>query len=63
MEKVMPLYEYEPLVLFLEPEISNEKKEKGGIERARPSNTKVVEEPKNLIGGRIALRRRLLNRL
>jgi hypothetical protein len=29
MKKIMPLFEYEPLVLSQEPETSNEKEERG----------------------------------
>ncbi len=52
MEKVKPLYEYEPLVLFPKPETSNEEEETGDTNGARPSSTRVVEELRNLIGGK-----------
>jgi hypothetical protein len=48
MEKIMPLFEYEPLVLFPEPETLNEEEDKRDIDGARPSCTKVVEELGNL---------------
>jgi hypothetical protein len=44
MEKVMPTFEYEPLVLFLEPETSNEEEERGDTSGARPLGIKTLEE-------------------
>jgi len=41
MEKVMPSFEHEPLVLFLKPKTSNEEKYKGNINEAGPSSTKI----------------------
>jgi hypothetical protein len=45
MEKIMPSFEYEPLVLFLECETSNEEEDKRDTHGARPLGTRVVEEP------------------
>jgi hypothetical protein len=39
----MPLFEYEPLVVFAKLEILNEEEDKGDIHGVGPSNTKVVE--------------------
>ncbi len=44
----MSLYEYEPLVLFLEPKTSNEEKDRRDIDGVGPSCTKVVEQPRDL---------------
>jgi hypothetical protein len=44
MEKVMPTFEYEPLVLSLEPETSNEEEERRDINGARPLGIKTLEE-------------------
>jgi hypothetical protein len=52
MEKVMPLFEYEPLILCLELETSNEEENKGDINGARPSGTRIVKELGNLKGGK-----------
>ncbi len=38
----MPTFEYEPLIIFLEPKTSNEEKYRGNIDGARPSNTKTL---------------------
>jgi hypothetical protein len=43
MKKIMPSFKYEPLVLFLEPKISNEEEDRGDTYGARPSNTKIVK--------------------
>jgi hypothetical protein len=44
MEKLMPSFEYEPLILSPKPETSNEEKDKGDTNGARPSSAG-VEEP------------------
>jgi hypothetical protein len=44
MEKVMPPFEYEPLVLFLELETSDEEEDIGDTNGACSSATKVTEE-------------------
>ncbi len=46
----MPSFECEPLILFLKPKISNEEENKGDTYGARPSSTKVVEQPRDLRG-------------
>jgi hypothetical protein len=48
-KKVMPLFEYEPLVLFLEPETSNDEEDERDIDGARPSCTRVAKKPRDLI--------------
>ncbi len=53
----MPLFEYEPLVLFPEPKTSNEEEDKGDIDGARPLGTRVVEELGNRRGGKDNLER------
>jgi len=45
MEKNMPSFEYEPLVLSRESKTSNEEEDRGDIDEARPSSTRVVKEP------------------
>ncbi len=52
MEKVMPSFEYEPLVLSLDLETLDEKKEKGDTNGVGPSSTRVIEQPRNLRGGK-----------
>ncbi len=42
MEKVMPSFEYDPLVLFLEPETIDEKEYIGDIDGARPLGTRPI---------------------
>ncbi len=48
----MPLFEYEPLVVFAKLEILNEEEDKGDIHGVGPSNTKIVEQSKDLRGGK-----------
>jgi hypothetical protein len=43
MERIMPSFEYEPLVLFPKPNIINEKKDRGDTNGVGLSSTKVVE--------------------
>jgi len=52
MEKIMPLFEYEPLVLFPEPETLNEEEDKRDIDGARPSCTRVAKKPRDLRRGK-----------
>ncbi len=40
MENVIPLFQYEPLVLILESETSDEEEERGQIDGAGPSQKK-----------------------
>ncbi len=43
MEKVVPLFEYEPLVLSLELEISNEEEDRRDIDGVGPTCTKIIK--------------------
>jgi hypothetical protein len=53
MEKVISSFQYEPLVLTPKPKTSNEEKERGKINGARPSNTRTEkEELANFRGGK-----------
>ncbi len=52
METVMPLFEYGPLALSPELEISDEEENKGDTNGVGPLSTKVLEQPKNLRGGK-----------
>ncbi len=45
MEKVMPSFEYEPFVLSLELETSDEEKDRGDIDGVGPSSKRVTQEP------------------
>ncbi len=48
----MPSFEYEPLVLFLELEISDEEENRKDTNGAGPSGTKVVKQLGDLRGGK-----------
>ncbi len=48
----MPSFEYEPLVLSLEPKTSYEEKDKGNIDGVRPLGTKIIEEESGDLKGR-----------
>jgi len=48
MEKIMPSFEYEPLVLSLELESSDEKKDRGDIDGARPLGIRVEKRARRL---------------
>ncbi len=52
MEKVMPLFEYEPLILSLELEILDEEEDIGDAYGAGPLGTIIAEELGNLRGGK-----------
>jgi hypothetical protein len=53
MEKVIPLFKYEPMVLIPELKTSNEEKERGKTNGAGPSKIRTTEEePTYLKGGR-----------
>jgi hypothetical protein len=45
MEKVMPSFEYEPLVLCSKLETSYEEENKGDTDGVGPSSTRILEEP------------------
>jgi hypothetical protein len=55
MEKVMPSFEYEPLILSPKPKISNEEENKGDTYGARPLGTRLLEELGDLRGGKDSL--------
>jgi hypothetical protein len=44
MEKVMPSFEYEPLVLSPEPKTSNEEENKGDTNGVTPLGVRLVDE-------------------
>jgi len=48
----MPLFEYEPLVFSLELETLDEEEDRDDTNEVGPSSIKVVEEPRNLRGGK-----------
>ncbi len=48
----MPSFEYEPLVLSLKPKTLDEEEDKGDIDGARPSCTRVAKELGYLKGGK-----------
>ncbi len=53
MEKIIPSFQYEPLVLIPEPETSNEEENRGHTNGTGPSWTIIEkEDPTNLRGGR-----------
>jgi hypothetical protein len=60
MEKVMTLFEYEPLVVSLEPKISNEEKDIGDTNGVGPLGTKVVKQPRDFRGGKDSLEREVV---
>jgi hypothetical protein len=53
MEKVIPFFQYEPLVLNLESKTLDEEEEKGQTDNVGPSKTRTIkEEPGDFKGGR-----------
>jgi hypothetical protein len=51
MEKVMPTFEYDPLVLYLEPKTLDEEEDKGDTSGVGPLDTRTTkEEPGDLKG-------------
>jgi hypothetical protein len=53
MEKVIPSFHYEPLVLTPKPKTLNEEKERGNINGAKPLSIRTEEEePTDFIGGK-----------
>jgi hypothetical protein len=50
MEKIMPLFEYEPLVLSLEPKTLDEEQDIRDTYGVGPLSIRVAEELGNLIG-------------
>jgi hypothetical protein len=57
MEKVMPSFEYEPLVLSLKPKTLDDEEDRGDTYGASSSRIRVVEELGDLIGGKDSLDR------
>jgi hypothetical protein len=45
MERIMPSFEYEPLVLFPQLEIPDEEEDRGNTYGVGPLGTKVIEQP------------------
>jgi len=52
MEKIMPSFQYEHLVLSLKPETLDEEEDRGDTYGAWPLGTKVAKETWNLRGGK-----------
>ncbi len=50
MERIMPSFEYEPLVLFPQLEIPDEEEDRGNTYGVGPLGTKVIEQPWDLKG-------------
>ncbi len=44
MEKVIPFFNYEPLILILESETLDEEEERGQTNDAKPSKIRTIEE-------------------
>jgi len=60
MEKIMPSFEYESLILFLELKTSDEEEDKGDTDGVGTPNTRVVEELGNLRGGKDSPKRKAI---
>jgi hypothetical protein len=60
MEKIMLPFEYEPLILYLKLETSNEEEDKGDIDGVGPSSIRVAKEPGDLRGGKDSLEREVV---
>jgi hypothetical protein len=58
MEKVMPSFEYEPLILSLKLKTSY-----GDIDGVGPLSTRVIEEPGNFRGGKDIPRREAVEQI
>ncbi len=55
MEKVIPSFQYEPLVFTPKPKTSNEGEKKGNFDGVRPSGTRTKKEKlANLRGGKVS---------
>jgi hypothetical protein len=52
MEKVIPSFQYEPLIFTLEPKTSNGEEKRWNIDGARPSSTRTKEEELTNLKGR-----------
>ncbi len=60
MEKIMPSFEYESLILFPKLKTSDEEKDKGDTNGVGTSDTRVVEELWNLRGGKDSPKRKVI---
>ncbi len=60
MEKIMPLFEYEPLILSPKLKTSNEEEDRRDTNGAGPSCTKIVEQPRDFRGGKDSLEREVV---
>jgi len=60
MEEVMPSFEYEPLVLFLELKTLDEEEDRRDTNGARPSSTRIEEETRDLRGGKDSPKREVV---
>jgi hypothetical protein len=63
MEKVLPWFEYEPLVLFPEPKTSDGEEDKRDIDGVGPLGTKVVEQLRDLKGGNDSPERKAIEQI
>ncbi len=63
MEKVMPSFEYEPLVLSLKPQTLDDEEDRGDTYGASSSRIRVVEELGDLIGGKDSLDREVAEQI
>jgi hypothetical protein len=60
MERIMPSFEYEPLVMFPKLKTLDEEENRGDTDGARPIGTKVVDQLGNLRGGKDNLKREVV---
>jgi hypothetical protein len=60
MEKVMPSFEYEPLVKFPKLETLDEEKNKRDTNGAGPLSTRIEEEPRDLKEGKDSPKREVV---
>jgi hypothetical protein len=63
MEKVMPPFEYEPLVLSLELDALDEEEDKGDTYGVGPTGIRVVEELGDLRGGKDSLEKEAIEQI
>jgi hypothetical protein len=62
MERVMPSFEYEPLVLFPKLMTLGEEKDRGNIDGVGPSCTKTTKELGDLKGGKDSPKRKVVGK-
>jgi hypothetical protein len=60
MEIIMPSFEYEPLILFLELETLVEEEDKRDTDGARPLGTKIVKQLGEFIRGKDSPKREVV---